>query len=194
MKSLVIRPNKSSLKGLESFADKMHFASSSMGWVNKNIFIMFSLRFVADIQYYRLILPPSLRSMPILLLVDGHKSRISYSGVAILKIFDIDFFVFPGHCLHVLQPFDAAVFSFLKTVYKSELLRCNIDKMFLVFKIQKMSAIRKNHGIRIIIDGYRNGLYSQQQEEALKIKKAIQMPHTSIDTIKELGSIYLILQ
>lgn len=98
-------------------------------------------------QYYRPRLPPSERSNPIFLLVDGHKSRINYSAAAILKIFNIDLLVFPGHCSHVIQPFDVAVASPLKAAYKSELLRYNIDKTFLIIKI----ILRSAKEIRIMV-------------------------------------------
>lgn len=126
LKPLVILPNKATLKGLEDFTNYFYFASSNSGWMNKDIFLMFSLIFVSEMQHYRLLLPSAIRNAPILLLVDGHKSRINYAAAAILRIFNIDLIVFPGHCSHVIQPFDVAVASPLKSAFKEAMLKYNM--------------------------------------------------------------------
>lgn len=38
--------------------------------------------------------------------------------VFFLKCFDIELLIFPGHCSHVMQPFDVTLASPLKSLYK----------------------------------------------------------------------------
>lgn len=52
----IILPNKASLKGLEEFQNQAYFASSSSGWITKNVFTMFVTAFIADTLHYRLTL------------------------------------------------------------------------------------------------------------------------------------------
>lgn len=76
---------------------------------------------------YRLTLDPSIRNERMLLLVDGHLSRLNYLASIILTIFGIDLLVFPGHCSHLLQLFDVAVAGPLKVEFKKSLLNCDFE-------------------------------------------------------------------
>ena len=104
-KPLIILPNKKKLGDLEDFIPLANFATSSSGWMTKTIFTIWVIYFVAEIQLYRLSLPKDIRDDRILLIVDGHSSRINLDALIILYLFDIDCLILPGHSSHVLQLF-----------------------------------------------------------------------------------------
>jgi hypothetical protein len=56
-----------------------------------------------------------------LLIVHRHKSWMNIHAIWILHLFNIELLVLPGHSTHVLQPFDRAVASPLKTTLKEAL-------------------------------------------------------------------------
>lgn len=126
-KPLLILPNKATIAGLEQLVDRVHISSTSSGWMNKNIFLLYCILFVADTLLYRLSLPKELRNARILLIVDGHKSRINYKAAILLSYFSIDLLVLPGHCSHLLQPFDVSIASSLKTEFKKETMKIDFE-------------------------------------------------------------------
>ena len=127
-KPLIILPNKKTLRTLEEFNGKAFFASSAAGWMTQNIFIYFSLLLVCQLFHYRLTLPDSLRHQRIILLVDGHKSRESFTAALIFYLFDIDLVLLPPHTSHLMQAFDVSVASPLKSYFKKELTEEKYDE------------------------------------------------------------------
>ena len=118
LKPMFILPNKKTLGELKELDGLAYFVSSNSGWINRDLFTYWGLTFLSEISLYRLTLPSHLRNKRILLLLDGHKSRVNYF---IAKLFDmngIDILVFPGHTSHVLQPFDVGAASSLKSEYR----------------------------------------------------------------------------
>ena len=148
MKPLYIIPKKKTLKGLEIFNGYAYFASSTSGWMNKNIFTYWALIFLTDISLYRLGLPIELRNQRILLLLDGHKSRNNYFVARVFDYFGIDILIFPGHTSHLLQAFDVAIASPLKSAYKEWLLLYDLDLENL---IQTLRPKKKLKEIRIMM-------------------------------------------
>ena len=148
MKPLYIIPNKKTLKGLEIFDGQAYFASSSSGWMNKNIFTYWGLLFLAEMSIYRLSLPLELRDQRILLLVDGHKSRINFFIAMVFDLYKIDILIFPGHTSHLLQAFDVAIASPLKTAYKEFFLLHDLDLEQL---IQTLRPKKKLKEVRIMM-------------------------------------------
>ena len=128
MKPLFILPNKATFKKLEEVENLGYFASSSSGWTNKNIFTYWGLIFLTEISRYRLNLPPEIRNQSILLLLDGHKSRINFFIARLFDLNGIDILIFPGHTSHLLQPFDVAINSPLKEAYLRRLMMYKLDK------------------------------------------------------------------
>ena len=63
---------------------------------------------------YRLELPVELRDKTIYLLVDNHRSRCNFTAVKFLATHNIKLITFPGHCIHVMQPFDVGIASTFK--------------------------------------------------------------------------------
>ena len=115
-KPLVILKNKKTMKGLESFT-RIHFSSSSTGWMNRRIFFWWCLIFITEVSYYRLTLPAEIRDKTILLILDGHSSRLSFYPMLLLWIFKIDCLLIPSHCSHILQPFDTGIGSPLNAAF-----------------------------------------------------------------------------
>lgn len=126
-KPLIILPNKSITKGLEDVLDELHLASTSTGWMNRAIFTLYCIIFISQVLEYRLTLPEELRSQRVLLIVAGHSSRINFLAALLQDLFYIDLLVLPGHCSHLLQPFDITVASALKTAFKKALLDYEFD-------------------------------------------------------------------
>ena len=62
-----------------------------------------------------LIKDPSCR--PILLILDGHSSRINYNLRKLARDNEIHLLKLPAHCTHLLQPLDVAVLKPLKTAW-----------------------------------------------------------------------------
>ena len=118
LKPLFILPNKKTLGELEQFEGLAYFASSNSGWINRDLFTYWGLTFLSEISDYRKNLPSHLRDKRMLLLLDGHKSRVNYFIAKLFDIHGIDILVFPGHTSHVLQPFDVGIASSLKSKYR----------------------------------------------------------------------------
>jgi hypothetical protein len=82
------------------------------------IFIYFALSFVIQISMYRLSLPIELQQAPILLILDGHKTRLSFEAALIFASYNIEVLILPPHSSHLLQPFDVTIASPLKVEFK----------------------------------------------------------------------------
>ena len=127
---LIILPDKKTLRTLEEFKGSAFFASSMAGWMTKNIFIFYCILLVCQISHYRLSLPENIRNDRILLIVDGHPSRQNFTAALILYLFNIDLLLIPPHTSHLLQAFDVAVASPLKTYFKEHLIKEKFDSFF----------------------------------------------------------------
>jgi hypothetical protein len=89
------------------------------GWMRKDAFGIYASYFCSAMMQYRLHeLEPALRDKPILLVVDGHLSRLDWLATQIFSLHNIELLVVPGHTSHLLQPFDVAIASPLKTAYQ----------------------------------------------------------------------------
>jgi hypothetical protein len=118
IRPLIILKSLKSLKSLTKFSHQCFFASSDSGWITKDLFAFFALIFISEISRYRMTLPESIRNDTILLIVDGHKSRLSYEASVIFDIFNIDLLILPAHSSHLLQPIDVAVTGPLKGEFR----------------------------------------------------------------------------
>jgi hypothetical protein len=131
-KPLIILQNKRKLGSLREFTDFSDFATSDTGWITKNIFTFWCICFIAQVQYYRLTLPEEIRDQNILLILDGHKSRINLDAAVLLAFFNITVLILPGHTTHVLQVFDISIAAPLKCFFKqtfTELTNPAIDEI-----------------------------------------------------------------
>ena len=118
---LIVLPKKKTLRSLEAFEGHAFFASSTSGWMTRNLFRFYALTFVAQLQQLRAKWPDNLRKETALLFVDGHQSRWDFRACLIFWLFDVDLLTFPGHCTHLLQMFDVSIASALKMQMKKEL-------------------------------------------------------------------------
>jgi hypothetical protein len=83
--------------------------------------VYYALIFCAQMSDYRRRLPEELRDETMLLIIDGHTSRISVLAAVIFILNNIDVLVFPPHSSHLLQMYDVGVAPALKTAFKNEL-------------------------------------------------------------------------
>jgi hypothetical protein len=120
-KPFVILPHLKGLKKLSECATDAHFATSQTGWMNWNMFTAWAICFCAELSLCRLTLPDEIRNESVLLILDAHASRLNLEALTILDAYDVDVFCLPSHCTHVIQPFDIAIASPLKTYFKNEL-------------------------------------------------------------------------
>jgi hypothetical protein len=121
-KPFVILPKLRSLKRLSEFESDAHFATTPTGWMNRNLFTAWAICFCSELSVYRLTLPPEIRDEPILLILDGHPSRLHLEALTILDACGVDVLCLPAHSTHVLQPFDVAIASPLKVYFKKRLM------------------------------------------------------------------------
>lgn len=121
LEPLLILKSKKTLAGLEDFQQSCIFCSSNSGWMNRRVFIIWVMVFITQVAQYRTRLPKNIRSETILLITDGHGSRRCFTACFLLWCFDIELLILPGHCSHVMQPFDVALASPLKSNYKKAL-------------------------------------------------------------------------
>ena len=124
---LIILKDKKTMKNLESY-NNCYFGSTKSGWINRRMFLWWSLLFICQLSYYRLMLPKELQNQECLLLLDGHSSRLSYRSMLLFWIFHVDVVLIPGHCTHVLQPFDVGIASPLKVNYKALICKKNFKE------------------------------------------------------------------
>jgi len=85
-------------------------AASKSGWVNEEIFLRWFQHFI---QFFQ----PQHRTIPCLLIMDGHSSHVNYELVQKARDNNVSLLVLPSHCTHKLQPLDVAVFRSFKCHY-----------------------------------------------------------------------------
>lgn len=99
----------------------IYLATSKTGWMTTYLWDTWCTLFVSHITIRRESNQLN-RTKAVILIVDGHLSRMSPFGVRLLYKFNIKCFILPAHCTHVLQPFDVSVASSLKARYLQQLL------------------------------------------------------------------------
>jgi hypothetical protein len=150
---IVILKDLQNLRQLTERESECYFATSLNGWITKDIWVYFAIVFCAQMSEYRLKLPPHLRAAQILLIIDGHKSRISVLAAAIFIVNNIAVLVFPAHTTHLLQMYDVGVAPALKVAFKDEL-----DKR--VKDIQEAPRGEKIQAMRIaLVDSFINAVH-----------------------------------
>lgn len=127
---VIILPNKKTLRKLQQYSGLCYFCGTMAGWQTKNTFIYYCLILICQLAIYRQNLPSQIRDDRILLIVDGHPSRYSFTACLILYLFNIDLVLLPPHTSHLLQAFDVSVAAPLKTNFKEELILERFDSFF----------------------------------------------------------------
>jgi hypothetical protein len=152
LKPIVILKSLQNLRELAEYEDHCFFATSATGWMTKDIWIYYALVFSAQISQYRLTLPPELRDHDMLLVIDGHKTRISVVAAVIFMLNGIDVLTLPAHTSHLLQMLDVACYPAVKAAFKKEL-----DKQ--MDMIARAEPGRKIQAMRTaLVESFINGL------------------------------------
>jgi len=100
-----------------SFLQDWHFWASEKGWTNDSIALKWLLEvFIPQTR-------PSTPQGKRLLIIDGHGSHETDDFLYNCFKHDIYLIFLPPHASHVLQPLDVAVFSSIKTAYRTQLSR-----------------------------------------------------------------------
>jgi hypothetical protein len=97
------------------------FATSANDRVTKDIWIYYALVFSVQISRCCLTLLAPLRDQDLLLIVDGHKTRISTIAAVIFLLNRIDIHTLLGHMSHLAQMLDVVCYPGVKTVFRNEL-------------------------------------------------------------------------
>lgn len=154
----LILPNKKTKRGIEHHLIDTTITSSSSGWMNKRIFMLYCIDIVAQIQLYRLTLPEDLRNENFLLIVDGHSSRMNFYALYFLYLFGIDLLVLPPHSSHIVQPFDIGIAGPLKAKFVKRIsvahLNVDLDKCS-ANQVLKLTAQETRD---VMIDAFISGL------------------------------------
>jgi hypothetical protein len=121
LEPILILKNLQHLREVAEFESECYFATSANGWMTNDIWVYYVIVFSAQISQYRLTIPPELRDAEMLLIVDGHKTRISVLAAVIFLLARIDVLVLPPHTSHLIQMFDVGRAPSLKVAFKKEL-------------------------------------------------------------------------
>ena len=90
------------------------FASSKSGWMNRDLFLVWTVNFLNWLSRYRLELHSSIRSSRALLVLDGHGSRECPLALKMLHDHGVDVLTLPAHTTHITQMFDVCLAAPLK--------------------------------------------------------------------------------
>ena len=102
---------------LREFQHAAWWASSPNGWMTKRLFTCWAVNFAHWLAKYRAKINVH-ESMPALLFVDGHSSRINYTALEYLRRANCVVIILPAHTSHITQAFDVSIASPLKAIYK----------------------------------------------------------------------------
>ena len=106
---------------LEEFTDNADFYSSPTGWITSDVFQKWAVNFAHWVSRWKQGLDQARRQRRVLLLMDGHTSRRNLDAIYYLWQKGIDVLTLPGHCSHVMQPFDVAIAAPLKFELKQKI-------------------------------------------------------------------------
>ena len=124
------------------------FASHN-GWVNKEIFMSTARKFVKYLEEEKLY------GLHHIVLMDGHSTHSYNFPLAVfLAAHNVHVLLFPPHCTHFLQPFDAVILSQLKRKWQKELIwynrqragkKLNKSQFFIPFRRAWAYATQENY-------------------------------------------------
>lgn len=105
-------------------------ASSSNGYMAKDLFLAWCIHFITFLSLYRTTLPPNIRRSSALLYLDGHFSRYSPLSFLVMKTYNIEVIILPPMVTHFFQPFDFTIAFALKAIYDRNMrkLKAEISK------------------------------------------------------------------
>jgi hypothetical protein len=119
---VIILPKLTHLKSLQEFVPTVSFASNVSGWMNRELFQVWTLDILGQISRHRETeVPEPLQDQWIVLIVDGHVSRWDFESNLLFHWAKVWMIILPGHATHVRQPVDIGVTSPIKTNFKQKL-------------------------------------------------------------------------
>jgi hypothetical protein len=189
---IVILKNLQHLRELANRDTHCFFATSTNRWMTKDLWVYYSPILCAQISHYRLLLTLAVRDEDILLIIDGHKSRLSLLAALIFEMNGIDVLVLPPHSSHLLQMFDVGPVSPIKTAFKEELDKrmSGISTARPGEKMQRtrialiesfINALHRGATPGNIISGFsRTGICPFNPDVVLRSNSAVEAPNASI--------------
>ena len=107
----MIHPRKRMTEALREGAyPGTSFHCSDNGWITQELYI----------EWFRFFLKSIPPTRPVLLIEDGHSSRVSIEVIELARQNDIHILCLPSHTTHLLQPLDVGIFKSLKSNYNKE--------------------------------------------------------------------------
>lgn len=139
---------------LTQFGDNADFYSSPTGWITSDVFGKWCVNFAHWIRRWRKSLDPVRQQSRVLLLMDGHTSRRNLDAIHYLWCNGIDVLTFPGHCTHVMQPFDVAVAAPLKAALRKEIQKIEAKIKAGWFRGWTQAAVKRYTLVAAFLEGF----------------------------------------
>lgn len=124
---------------LADFQSNADFYSAPTGWITNEVFAKWAVNFAHWTRLWRRQLPANRQQRRILLIMDGHTTRRHVGAMLYLWRNGIDVLTLPGHCSHILQPFDVGIASPLKAAMRREIMK--YEALIRAGGLQGMSAV-----------------------------------------------------
>ena len=118
------------------------FASSKCGWINKDLFLVWTTNFLNWLSVYRRKLPQSIRFARALLVVDGHSSRECPLALEMLSKNLVDVLVLPAHSTHITQMFDVGLAATLKKNYAKNMKKILSERELIGEEASRIAKLR----------------------------------------------------
>ncbi|KAJ6248922.1 tigger transposable element-derived protein [Anaeramoeba flamelloides] len=124
--SLLITPRKTLVKSYLSteITNDLCFTHGPKGWITKEIFH----NWVRDIFIPLINERRNDQNIPVLLVLDGHSSRLDLDSLESLAKANIQVAVIPAHSSHITQPLDRTTFSVFKNHLRKSTLETKLEK------------------------------------------------------------------
>ena len=146
---------------------KVWVCSTPSGWMDRYTFLLWCINFVSWLLEYKAKLPTNIKTLPTLLILDGHTSRENPLALEYLSLYSVYVLVLPGHCTHVLQLFDAGLAAPLKERFTIIFTRNLKDKRS--YTENTMSANMRKIAVESFVEAWDNICNKPNCEAAAKI-------------------------
>ncbi|KAJ3426477.1 tigger transposable element-derived protein [Anaeramoeba flamelloides] len=152
--SLLITPRKTLVKSYLSteITNDLCFTHGPKGWITKEIFH----DWVRDIFIPLINERRNDQNIPVLLVLDGHSSRLDLDSLESLAKANIQVAVIPAHSSHITQPLDRTTFSVFKNHLRKSTMETKLEKNLETI----LDCLQKSLTIKTIKSGFsRAGIY-----------------------------------
>ena len=137
--------------------------------MTKSVFELWSMNFAHEVHQWRNELPLHLRDKRVLLIVDGHSSRKTAKGILYLQRFGIDVLTLPGHCTHIIQPYDVGIAAQMKGQLLKEVRRCEYEIRMGRLTAPSQVGLRRLVLVRSFIEAIRKTVTPMSSRTAFRI-------------------------